>query len=421
MSSTAASTAAGARLSTTSEGLWLTAALAGVSRLPTELRIRPIGEADNAVGRHSGLEVLQRAGICTGESLDPDVANWVAVLGLPDLQITITADRPRRRGDRLIGPRTVFDPGVDSETYPIAAYEALTAYNAQRGPRGVVVLCRRGGEWVSAARLWQTRQDADTGEPASATRDARAVPWNQRWNNTLLRSQPGPVHNTAAAALWPDPQFSSAFRAKAAYLLAARDEDGLPTPTGPADPLAAELSAMIAADALNDEIDEVVVSYLGRADIAAAVSDVVGPADSAKFDTINLPAGVLDPIVNRWQASGGRADLLTDLCEIGLSVPQARVVQAVADASSARTTITAAEFRVGSKAFSPLTVAIADTIVGRIAHWQSTSIDGLRWTTIAPGATHTIAEAVDCMCAALPAGANWAVHERTRRADVGCN
>ena len=409
----------GARLSTTSEGLWLTAALAGVSRLPSELRIRPIGDAENTLGRHPGLQALQQAGICTGYILDQDVQKWMAVLGLPDIQVSISVDRPGQRRDELVGPLPAFDPGVDPHGDPIAAYEALMAFNAARGPRGVVVLCRRGGEWVSAARLWQTRQEADADDPGWAAQDARDIPWDRRWNNTRWRGQPAATHIALAATVWPDPDFSPTFRAKAAYLLAARDDDGLALPTGPADLLAGELSTIIEADGLNDEIDEVVVSYLGHAEIARAVSDVVGPADWAQFDTINLPAGVLDPIVARWQHSGGATDLVTDLCEIGLSVPQARIVRAAADASSACATITATEFRVGSVAYSAQPVAVADTVVGRIVHWQSTSIDGLRWITIGPGTTRAIKDAVQGMCAALPCGDNWVVHERARRPAAG--
>ncbi|VBA62471.1 ESX secretion-associated protein EspG [Mycobacterium attenuatum] len=393
----------------------MTAALAGVSRLPTELRVRPIGDADNTLGRHSGLELLQQAGICTGRTLDEDVAKWMTVLGLPDIQISITVDRPRQRSNRLLGPAPAFDPGVDPHTDPIAAYEAVMAFNARRGPRGVVVLCRRGGEWVSAARLWQTRQQpgANDDHAGAAIYDARELPWNRRWNDPRWRNQPSATHIALAATVWPDPDFSPTFRAKAAYLLAARNDDGLTLPTGPTDPLAGELSAMIEADMLNDEIDEVVVSYLGHTPIAEALRAVVGAADAAQFDTINVPAGVLDPILARWQHSGGTTDLVTDLCQIGLSVPQARVVRAAGDAGSARTTVTATEFRVGATTYSPQSVAIADTILGRIAHWQSTSIDGLNWVTIAPGTPYAIDDAVACMCAALPSGANWVSHERT--------
>lgn len=152
---------AGARLSTTSEGLWLTAALAGVSRLPDALRIRPIGAVERALPGHPGLKVLEEQGICSGRVLDADVERWMWVLGRPDLQITVTIKRPTKRFDQLSGPPPVFDPGVDPMEEPILAYEALMAWNARFGPRRVAVLCCRDGEWVSVARAWQPAQAAE--------------------------------------------------------------------------------------------------------------------------------------------------------------------------------------------------------------------------------------------------------------------
>ncbi|MBY0442803.1 MAG: ESX secretion-associated protein EspG, partial [Mycobacteriaceae bacterium] len=58
--------AVGARLSTTSEGLWLIAALAGVSRVPAVLKVRPVGDVDGILAEHPGLAVLEEAGIYHG-------------------------------------------------------------------------------------------------------------------------------------------------------------------------------------------------------------------------------------------------------------------------------------------------------------------------------------------------------------------
>lgn len=161
---------AGARLSTTSEGLWLTAALAGVSRLPDALRIRPIGAVERVLAGHPGLHVLQAQGICSGRVLDVDVERWMWTLGRPDLQITVTIKRPTRSAAQLAGPPPVFDPGVDPMEEPIRAYEALMAWNARFGPRRVAVLCCRDEQWVSAARVWQPTQapDPDTDAEESA-------------------------------------------------------------------------------------------------------------------------------------------------------------------------------------------------------------------------------------------------------------
>lgn len=74
------------------------------------------------------------------------------------------------------------------------------------------------------------------------------VPWNQRWTDARYRSQPGEDLEDLAARVWPAPAFSTMFRIKAAYLLIARIEDGLPVPTRPDDPLAAQLAPMIYDD-----------------------------------------------------------------------------------------------------------------------------------------------------------------------------
>lgn len=393
----------------------MAAALAGVSRLPPELRIRPIGDLDNVLARHGGLAVMQAAGVCTGRTLDADVAHWMGVLGLPDVQITVVVDRPRRDGDRLLGPPPIFEPGVDPQLDPMGAYEALTRWNASRGRRGVVVLCRRDGDWVAAARLWQPRQHPySDAEPSVTGHDRRQLAWNQRWNNAQWRTEPAERHHALAAAVWPDPAFSAAFRARAAYLLAAREEDNLAMPAGHGDPLAAECATLVFEDLRNDEIDEVVVSYLGDTDISAAIGDIVGQADPAALDTINLPAGLLEPVLARWQRDPAHCDLLTDLCELGLSVPQARIVAAAADVTSARASVAATEFRVGAATHSPYAVAIIDTLLGRVVHSQSRSVDEQDWTTLAPASADRIRAAVAAMCAALPAGEQWVSHRRKR-------
>lgn len=80
--------------------------------------------------------------------------------------------------------------------------------------------------------------------------------WDQRWTNPLHRSDPSPDTEDLIAALWPKPAYSAVFRIKAGYLLSARAEDGLPTPSGPADPLTAELAQMIYSDLRSDGLPE---------------------------------------------------------------------------------------------------------------------------------------------------------------------
>lgn len=333
-----------ARLS--SEALWLTAALAGVSRLPYDLKVRPIGNVDETLAGHPGLHVLQDKGFCVGRDLQEDLKQWMGILGLPDLQVTVGIDRPKFRSDRLVGPPPVFDPGVDVEKEPIAAYEALMRWNSeQRGTQRVAVLCRRGGEWVSAARLWQIGKH---------TTDSTAA------------DQPG------------------------------------------ADDVPVEVQAET-----QEELDEIVVSFLGTADIAESVNQVVGVREPAQFDGINVPAGLLEPIVGRWQQNPDM-DLIAALRDAGLNMPQARVVEAAADASATQITVTATQFSIGSEDYAPRVVTIIDSLVGRLMQSQSVSPDGLVWSTLVPASSGRIGEAVRHMCSELPSAEDWESHRRSR-------
>ncbi|WP_454561754.1 ESX secretion-associated protein EspG [Mycobacterium haemophilum] len=147
--------AAGARLSTTSEGLWLVAALAGVSRLPAVLKVRPVGDVDGMVADHPGLAVLEDAGIYRGGVLDPDVADWLLTLGRPDIELDIMVSRPNGSSDLLVGPPNVFEAPQDS----VAAAEALSRWHAQQPPQRAAALCRRKNWWVAAARMWHEGED----------------------------------------------------------------------------------------------------------------------------------------------------------------------------------------------------------------------------------------------------------------------
>lgn len=142
--------AVGARLSTTSEGLWLIAALAGVSRVPAVLKVRPVGDVDGILAEHPGLAVLEEAGIYHGGVLDTDVADWLLTLGRPDIELDIMVSRPEGSPDRLVGPPSVFEAPQDS----VEAAEALSRWHAQQLSQRAVALCRRGSCWVAAARMW---------------------------------------------------------------------------------------------------------------------------------------------------------------------------------------------------------------------------------------------------------------------------
>lgn len=145
-----------AQLSTTSEGLWLTAALSGVTRLPAALRVRPVGDTEAMLASHPGLQALEEAGVCQGRTLDPDVQEWLWTLGRCDVDVSITVSRPDERSERLTGPPELFKPPADPLKEPLAAAEALRAWRAHQSADRTAVLCRRDGKWVVAARVWRS-------------------------------------------------------------------------------------------------------------------------------------------------------------------------------------------------------------------------------------------------------------------------
>lgn len=312
--------AVSARLSTTSEGLWLTAALADVGQLPAVLKVRPIGSVAATVEDHPGMAVLEQAGVCSAGVVDGDVAEWVRTLGRPDIEVDVVVSRPETATTTLAGPPPLFEAPDD----PIQAAETLTRWYAQRAPQRVVAVCRRDGAWVAAARLWR---------------------------------------------------------------------------------------------AGNDSIDEVVISPLGAAPIASVPGQVLGAGKPARFHGINVEAARLEPLVAEWQARPG-SDIVAALAGHGLSVPQARVVQAVADATTTRMVLTAAQFSIDGAAWAPLAVTVADTVLGRVVITNAPGPDTRQWTTLLPGTDSAVVAAVEELLDSLPCGCGWTTHQRTTSWDT---
>jgi hypothetical protein len=308
-------TGTAARLSSTSEGLWLAAALCNVANLPPALKVRPIGSVQATLADHPGLAVLESAGVINDGNVDPDVASWIAVLGRPDLEIDVSVSRPEEDSDRLLGPPPMFLAPDD----PIEAAAALAQWYADRPPQRVVTMCRRDGIWVGAARLWR----------------------------------PG-----------------------------------------------------------HDSSDDVVVSPLGSAQISDSVVEVLGPAQQAHFHGINSEAPALNSALSAWQANPVGHDLVTDLVGVGLTVPQARLVEAVADRGTTRTVVSAAQFTINGKELATTAVTVADTILGRVVVSNTIGPDRRQWTTLLPGSDDAIARAVLELLESLPCGRDWAIHQR---------
>ena len=108
---------------------------------------------------HPGLQALEEAGVCQGRTLDPDVQEWLLTLGRCDIEVSIMVTRPAERAERLSGPPEIFRPPADPLKEPLAAAEALRAWRAHQPADRTAVLCRRAGQWVVAARVWQDGEE----------------------------------------------------------------------------------------------------------------------------------------------------------------------------------------------------------------------------------------------------------------------
>lgn len=100
------------------------------------------------------------------------------------------------------------------------------------------------------ALLWEGYPPQEETEPPTAM---------QRWE-TPEATEPTEATEELVAELWPTlAQESVRFRVLASYLLQARQEDDLAVPATPAEPLAAELEAL-----LRQKVDEIAAVVDGR-------------------------------------------------------------------------------------------------------------------------------------------------------------
>lgn len=335
--------ATGARLSTTSEGLWLTAALCGVSRLPRALKVRPTDGIEGAdLSSHPGIAVLQDAGVYVNGGVDGDVAQWVMVLGRPDIEVTVDVSVPAVSSDRLLGPPPVFRTTADLAAISkggdaaIEAYAELLEWRKQQPPQRIATLCCRDGYWVSAARVWHSAAD-----PAQTESD---------------------------------------------------DLD----------------------DASNTgELDEIVVTPLGRKPVGASVLELLGVTGPADFRGLSASSRLLDSIVSQWQHDPDGNNLVAQLVdELEISAEQARIIEAVGDRSAARATIGACEYHFDGPRYAQKAMLVADTIYGRVLVSGDTGFDDQEWTMLTPGTESRIEAALDEVLSSLPCGSEWSHYRR---------
>jgi ESX secretion-associated protein EspG len=75
-------------LDTTCEGVWLLQALCGVETLPAGLMLRPYVSVDGPPFDHPGIAVLRDAGaLIDDRTVHPRIAEWIEVLGAPDVEL----------------------------------------------------------------------------------------------------------------------------------------------------------------------------------------------------------------------------------------------------------------------------------------------------------------------------------------------
>lgn len=88
-------------LETTCEGVWLLQAFCGVETLPAALMLRPYVPATGPPVGHPGVAVLRDAGaLLDDHTVHPRIAEWIEVLGAPDVELCGGIRRDRDSPDQ---------------------------------------------------------------------------------------------------------------------------------------------------------------------------------------------------------------------------------------------------------------------------------------------------------------------------------
>ena len=152
--------------------------------------------------------------------------------------------------------QTIAETAASTEHQVIATWEASMGREADHQERvNLINQARLSAQEIALANLWEGYQDPEDralreAEQAQIEQDAaedqamRALPAMARWTTTVA-SDPTQEIEELTEQVWPGE--SIGFQVYAASLLQARSEDQMPLPTGPDDPLAAELGAIVTA------------------------------------------------------------------------------------------------------------------------------------------------------------------------------
>ena len=143
---------------------------------------------------------------------------------------------------------------ASTEHQVIATWEASMGREADHLERvNLINQARLSAQEVALANLWEGYQDPEDralreAEQAQIELDAaeeaamRALPAMERWK-TVVASEATPEIVALTERVWPAE--TVAFQVLAEDLLQARSEDKMALPTGPDDPLAAELGRLV--------------------------------------------------------------------------------------------------------------------------------------------------------------------------------
>ncbi len=152
--------------------------------------------------------------------------------------------------------QTIAETAASTEHQVIATWEASMGREAGHQERvNLITQARLSAQEIALANLWEGYQDPEDlalreAEQAQIEQDAaeeqamRSLPAMARWTTTVA-SDPTQEVEELTEQVWPSEAIG--FQVYAASLLQARSEDQMPLPTGPDDPLAAELGAIVTA------------------------------------------------------------------------------------------------------------------------------------------------------------------------------
>jgi hypothetical protein len=131
---------------------------------------------------------------------------------------------------------------------------------------------------------------------------------------------------------------------------------------------------------------------------------MLGSRAAVRFTPINADLSTLTSAVAQWQTDPTLPNLMA-LTNIGLTVPQVRIVEAVCDAGTTRAAISVAQYDLDGHTRPASTVTVADTLLGRAL--IITAGDRI---SLLPGYDSSIHSSIHSLCETL--GAGWRTHQR---------